>query len=184
MEAKFLSEKQTNNVGAPDKPEVVITRVFDAPRELVWKAWTECERFMQWWGPKGFTAPVCKIDLRVGGKSFSSMRSPEGKDFYSVGVYKEIVAPSRIVVTDSFADKDGNVVPATYYGMSGSFPLEMLVSVNFEDVNGKTKMTLRHSQTEGLSDKERTDMQQGWIESFDKLEEYLTKSRVAVGIAK
>ncbi|NLB75584.1 MAG: SRPBCC domain-containing protein, partial [Crenarchaeota archaeon] len=92
--------------------------------------------------------------------------------------------PSRIVVTDSFADKDGNVVPATYYGMSSSFPLEMLVSVDFEDVNGKTKMTLRHSQTEGLSDKERTDMQRGWIESFDKLEEYLTKSRVAVGIAK
>jgi len=180
-----LSEKHlTNNVGAPDKPEVVITRVFDAPRELVWKAWTECERFMQWWGPKGFTAPVCEIDLRIGGKSFSSMRSPEGKDFYSVGVYKEIVAPSRIVVTDSFADKDGNVVPATYYGMSSSFPLEMLVSVDFEDVNGKTKMTLRHSQTEGLSDKERTDMQRGWIESFDKLEEYLTKSRVAVGIAK
>ena len=80
---------------SPDKESgdqvVVITRVFDAPRELVWRAWTECERLMRWWGPKGFTTPFCKIDLRAGGVYRNSMRSPEGKDYWSTGTYREIV---------------------------------------------------------------------------------------------
>src|SRR5512134_2988905 len=81
--------------------ELVITRVFDAPRELVWKAWSEPEHFKRWWGPKGFTCPVCQIDFRVGGKFLGCMRSPEGQDFWSTGVYKEIVPLERIVSTDS-----------------------------------------------------------------------------------
>ncbi len=93
---------------------LVITRVFDAPRELVWKEWTERERFMLWWGPKGFTTPFCKIDLRVGGVYFNCMRSPEGKDYWSGGIYREIVPLERIVCTDSFADEEGNAVPATH----------------------------------------------------------------------
>ena len=151
--------------------ELVITRVFDAPRELVWKAWTEPERFMQWWGPKGFTSPVCKIDLRVGGKYLSCMRSPEGKDYWSTGVYREIVEPERIVCTDSFADEEGNVAPATYYGMSPDFPLEMLVTVTFEEHEGKTKLTLQHV---GIPAGENSDLAEaGWNESFDKLAESL-----------
>ena len=151
--------------------ELVITRVFDAPRELVWKAWTEPERLMQWWGPKGFTSPVCKIDLRVGGKYLSCMRSPEGKDYWSTGVYREVVEPERIVCTDSFADEHGNVVPATHYGMSPDFPLEMLVTVTFEEHEGKTKMTLRHV---GIPAGEMSELTgAGWNESFDKLAESL-----------
>src|SRR3989337_2780421 len=95
--------------------ELVITRLFDAPRELVWKAWTDPKQLMQWWGPKGFTSPVCKQDFRVGGKYLYCMRSPEGKDYWSTGVYREIVAMKKIVCTDSFADEKGNVVPATHY---------------------------------------------------------------------
>jgi uncharacterized protein YndB with AHSA1/START domain len=125
--------------------ELVITRVFDAPRELVWKAWTDPEHLMRWWGPKYFTSPACKIDLRVGGRYLFCMRSPEGKDFWSTGVYREIVEPERIVWTDSFADEKGNPVPASHYGLPGDWPEEMLVTVTFDEHQGKTKMTLRHA---------------------------------------
>jgi uncharacterized protein YndB with AHSA1/START domain len=164
--------KRSSSPATESAEQVVgITRVFDAPRELVWKAWTEPERFMQWWGPKGFTSPVCKIDLRVGGKYLSCMRSPEGKDYWSTGVYREIVEPERIVCTDSFADEEGNVVPATYYGMSPDFPLEMLVTVTFEEHEGKTKLTLQHV---GIPAGENSDLAEaGWNESFDKLAENL-----------
>jgi uncharacterized protein YndB with AHSA1/START domain len=98
--------------------------VFDAPRELVWKAWTDPERMQRWWGPKHFTAPVWKIDLRAGGVYLYCMRSPEGQDYWSTGVYREIVDPERIVCTDSFADEKGNPVPASHYGMGEDWPLE------------------------------------------------------------
>ena len=152
--------------------EIVITRIFNAPRELVWKAWTEPERVMRWWGPRGFTSPVCKIDLRVGGKYLYCMRSPEGKDYWSTGVYQEIIPPEKIVATDSFADENGNVVPATHYGMSPDFPLTLQVTVTFEEHEGnKTKMTLRHSGTPSGEMSDQTEA--GWNESFDKLAESL-----------
>ena len=149
-----------------DENELIITRIFDVSREAVWKAWTQPERLKRWWGPKDFTAPVCKIDLRVGGKYLFCMRSPEGKDFWSTGVYREIIKPERIVCTDYFADEKGNVVPATYYGMN-DFPLELQITVTLEEQDGKTKMTLQHV---GLPAGEMTDMcGQGWNQSFDKL---------------
>ncbi len=160
--------------------EATITRVFDAPRELVWKSWTEPERVQRWWGPKDFTSPFCSIDLRVGGKYLISMRSPDGKEFWSTGVYREIIPLERIVNTDSFADEKGNVVPATYYGMSSSFPLEMQATTTFEEQEGKTRLTLKYSGTEGLSAEDRDNMIQGWNESFDKLAQNLNKSRLVI----
>jgi len=151
--------------------EITITRVFDAPRELVWKAWTEPEHFMRWWGPKNFTAPFCTIDLRVGGAYLNCMRSPEGQDYWSTGIFREIAVLERIVYTDSFADEHGNVVPATHYGMSADIPREMVVTVTFEEHGGKTKLTLRHV---GIPAGEMSDQTEaGWNESFDKLAEYL-----------
>ncbi len=153
----------------------MITRVLDAPRELVWRAWTEPERVKCWWGPKDFTAPTARIDLRVGGYYLYAMRSPEGQDFWSTGVYREIVEPERIVATDSFADANGNVVPASQYGMTGDWPLELLVTVAFEEADGKTRLTLRH---EGLPAGEQREMAgYGWNESLDKLEGCLAKSK-------
>jgi hypothetical protein len=70
---------------------MVVTRIFDAPRELVWKAWTDPKYVMQWWGPKGFTAPVCQMDFRVGGKSLLCMRTPDGQEFWNAVEYHEIV---------------------------------------------------------------------------------------------
>jgi uncharacterized protein YndB with AHSA1/START domain len=126
---------------------------------------------MRWWGPKDFTSPVCKIDLRVGGKYLYCMRSPEGQEFWSTGVYREIVPPERLVVTDSFADKDGNVVPASDYGLGDDFPLELQVTVTFEEHQGKTKMTLHHSGIPAGEIREMTEA--GWNQSFDKLGESL-----------
>lgn len=162
-----------NSSSESAKSMLVITRVFDAPRELIWKAWTEPETSMKWWGPKGFTCPVCRIDLRVGGAYFNCMRSPEGQDYWSTGVYREIVPTKRLVCTDSFADEQGNIVPATHYGMSADFPLEMLVTVTFEEEAGKTRLTLEHT---GLPPGEDLDnCRVGWSESFDKLAEVLAK---------
>ena len=152
--------------------EIVITRIFDAPRELVWKAWTNPEHLMRWWGPKDFTAPVCKVDLRVGGKYLYCMRSKEGQEFWSTGTYKEIVPLERLVCSDSFADEKGNVVPASHYGMPGdNWPLELTVTITLEDLRGKTKMTLTHSGIPSGQMKEMTGA--GWNESFDKLAESL-----------
>lgn len=156
----------TERTDAPATEALVITRVFDAPVELVWKAWSEPERFKQWWGPEGFTAPVVKIDFRVGGVWLACMRSPDGQDFWSTGAYREIEPTKRIVTTDSFADADGNVVPASHYGMGEDVPLEMLLTVTFEDLGNKTRLTIRH---EGLPASMREGANAGWSTSLDKL---------------
>ena len=166
---------ETNSSKKEQEQRVLITRIFDAPRESVWKAWTDCERLMRWWGPKDFTTPLCKIDLRPGGDFQNCMRSPEGRDYCGKGTYREIVPLERIVCTDSFADKEGNIVPATYYGMSADYHLEMLVTVTFEEIEGKTKLTLQH--TLGPVPASEHDLcQQGWSESLDKLAGYLAEA--------
>ncbi len=166
----------TEGSNAPTTSEgaLVIERIFDAPRQLVWKAWTDPEQVMRWWGPKGYTSPACKINFRVGGRYLWGMRSPEGRDLWSTGVYREIVPLERIVCTNSFADENGNVVPASHYGITADLPLEMLGTVTFEEHEGKTKLTLRH---EGLPAGEMSEgAEAGWNESFDKLAESLAKA--------
>jgi len=149
------------------KNGITIVRIFDAPPESVWHAWTDSELMIKWWGPKDSTTPVCKMDFRVGGKLTYCMRSPDGKDYWGTGTIKEIIPMKKIVYTDSFTDENGNVVSASHYGMEES-PLESLVTVTFEEADhGKTQMTLRHvGIPEGaMSD----DTQAGWNEMFDKL---------------
>lgn len=147
--------------------DLTIERIFDAPRALIWKAWTDPEHFMRWWGPKDFTSPACTIDLRVGGRYLFCMQAPDGQKYWSTGTYNEIIPEERLVWTDSFADEQGNVVPGSYYGMGDDFPLEMLVTITFEDHDGKTKLTLHHA---GHPAGEMADMAgAGWNESFDKL---------------
>lgn len=153
---------------------ITITRVFDAPIEKVWNAWTDGDLIRRWWGPKDFSCPAAMIDFQVGGKYLFCMRGAAGPgapvmDFWSTGIYKEIVPLQKIVCTDSFADEKGNIVPATYYGMpSGeTFPLEMEVTVTFEKDGNKTKMTLVHvGHPAGLMSDMAT---QGWNQSLDKM---------------
>lgn len=152
--------------------EIVIERIFDGPRELVWKTWTDPAHVMQWWGPKGYTSPTCIADFRVGGAYLYCMRSPEGKDYWTTGVYHEIVEPERIVYTDCFADEQGNRVPASAWGLDGDWPEETLVTVAFEEEDGKTKVTLRHAD---VPEHHVSGFDAGWRESLDKLAEGLVR---------
>jgi uncharacterized protein YndB with AHSA1/START domain len=147
--------------------DLVVTRVFDAPRELVFKAWTEPEHLLRWWAPKSFTTPWCKVDLRPGGSFRYCMRTPDGMEICGLGLYREIVEPERLVYTDMFADADGNPVPPTHYGASPEYPMETLVTVIFEEQGQRTKVTLRQSVPPAL--KEREGMEQGWNEMLDGL---------------
>ncbi len=154
--------------------DIVITRVIDAPRNRVFRAWTEPEHLMRWWAPEGCTTSFCKVDLRLGGRFHYCMRLPDGKDIWGIGIYREIVEPERIVYTDSFADEKGNPVPPTHYGMSSDHPAESLVTVTFAEQAGKTKLTLRHAIPEAV--KEREDTQTGWAQMFGRLANYLAKA--------
>jgi uncharacterized protein YndB with AHSA1/START domain len=171
--AQSLDRLQTHVANTADR-EIIITRVLNAPRELVFKAWTESEHLMRWWAPKGCTTPFCKIDLRPGGKFHYCMRMPEGRDIWGIGVYREIVAPSLLVYTDSFADAQGNPVPPAHYGMSASHPAETFVTVTFEEHEGKTKLTLRHAIPVSVEEREGTE--HGWIEMLDRLAEDLANT--------
>src|ERR1035437_104802 len=154
--------------------KISITRYFNASCELVWKTWTEPEHITRWWGPQNFTSPFCNIDFRIGGVFLFCMLSPEGRDYWNTGIFREIVYPSRIVCTDCFADQRGNIVSASFYGMNADFPLEMLWTITLEEINGNTKFTLIHS---GLPSGEMNDMtKQGWDQSLDKFAETLKYS--------
>jgi len=126
--------------------DVVVKRIIDAPVELVWKAWTEPDHVMRWWGPKHFTSPSCKIDLRVGGKYIFGMRAPKemgGQDSYTAGVYKKIVPMELIEFTQGLADKDGNKIDPIQVGMPPDFPEEIRTVVTFKRVRGDmTELTV------------------------------------------
>jgi uncharacterized protein YndB with AHSA1/START domain len=148
--------------------ELVITRIFDAPREMVWKAWTDPKCVMQWLGPKGFTSPACKADFRVGGKFLFCMRAPDGKDYWSGGEYFEIVPHEKIVYTMYFADPEGNRVEPATYGVSHDSIIEEFDVVSFEDFgNGQTKFTIHGN--ESIESAKSSGQYEGWMQSLDKM---------------
>ena len=162
------------NTAIATEDELIIARTFKAPRELVFKCWTEPEHFKRWWGPHGFDAPSCTIDLRVGGAIHFNMHSAEhGMDIWAGGVFQVVDPPSRIVLTDYFADADGNKVSPASMGMSDAFPEEALVTVDFVEHEGNTTMVMR--QTIPAIAPEREGATVGWGESFDKLDAYLAR---------
>lgn len=152
-------------------------RVFNAPRQLVWKAWSDPEIMKKWWGPKNWSAPIIKLDFKVGGKYLLCMRGQMGPgqpevDAWSGGVYKEIDPMNKIVVLDSFADKDGNLVHASKYGLPESFPMESIIEMTFQDAPaGKTKLTVYYPDITGIEGDMLANMTQGWNQSLDKLAE-------------
>lgn len=173
-------KKAKNNIIDDKKQELVITRMFNAPQLNVWKAWTEPEELKKWWGPKDFTCPAANIDFRVGGKYHVAMHGPRGSkfdiDLWSTGIYKEIVPMERVVMTDSFADEKGNVVSSAHYGMGQDFPKEMIITILLERKNNKTKLTVKHSDISKMNPTDRRNMDQGWSQSLDKLENYLSNT--------
>lgn len=161
--------------------DLVITRVFDAPRERVWRAYTEPEMIKRWWGPEHFTAPSIKVDLRVGGKYVYTMRGPAGtewdKDMFSAGIFKEIVPNQKLVVTDYFSDKDGNKLKPADYGMDPSFPAEQTITILFEEVEkGATRLSIVYPKPETEAQYQailKSGMTEGWNSSLNKLAEAL-----------
>lgn len=151
--------------------EIVITRKFDEPRDLVWRAWTEPEHFAKWWGPKDFTSPNPEMDFREGGKYLWCMLGSDGKEFYSTGVFREIVPFEKIVLTDSFSDAEGNVISASEHGLPGDWPKELLITVTFDAGEGGTEMTVRQVGVPAGEMSKMTTV--GWNQSFDKLAESL-----------
>jgi uncharacterized protein YndB with AHSA1/START domain len=142
--------------------ELVITRVFDAPRSLVFKVWTEPEHLAHWWGPKDFTLPTCTIDFRPGGAYRFCMRSPKGTDHWLRGVYRELVEPERLVFTFAWEDAGGK--PGH----------ETLVTVTFEEFGGKTRLTMYQAVFESFA--ARIEHQNGWTECLDRLASYLARA--------
>ncbi len=164
-----VSETAQPSVSSPaqSRHEVIIMRTFDAPPERVFSWWINPGLLMRWWAPKGWSTPSCKVDLRPGGIFHYCMRSPEGKDFWGRGVYREIAAPQRLVYSDSFSNGEGKMVEPARYGMSYGYPSETQVTVTFAGQEGKTRVTVLHDVPESIP--ERSGMQQGWTEMLERL---------------
>jgi uncharacterized protein YndB with AHSA1/START domain len=152
----------------PNERTVTITRVFDAPRELVFRMWTEPEHMAQWWGPQCFTNPVCELDPRPGGKILIHMRGPDGTVYPMTGIFREVVAPKLIVFTAFAEDSEGNRL------------LESLTTVTFAAQGKKTKLTV-NATAKGLTPiapQMLAGMEAGWTQSLEKLADLLAKSGV------
>ena len=166
-----MAEAKSSSAAGQARQELLLTRIYGAPRGLVFKAWTDPKQVARWWGPRGFTNPVCELDVRAGGLIRIDMRGPNGTIYPMKGVFHEIVEPERLVFT-STAMEDENGKPL----------LEILNTVTFEDYNGLTKLTL-HARLV-TKDFQMTPqvagalagMEQGWSESLYRLGDALDNS--------
>jgi uncharacterized protein YndB with AHSA1/START domain len=139
--------------------ELVVTRVFDAPRDLVWKVWSDPAHLVHWWGPRDFTTPSLAVDFRAGGGYRACIRSPEGRDYWMRGSYWEIEAPERLVFTFAWEEPEGQ--PGH----------ETLVTVGLTEEGPKTRLTFYQALFESVG--QRNAHQEGWAECLDLLEQYL-----------
>ena len=155
-----------NRIYSPDNPvgyEVTLTRELDAPRKLVFAAWTDPERVKKWWGPAGFDNPVCKVDARVGGKMDIHMRGPDGTVYPMTATFTEIVPDEKIAFTSGALDDKGAIL------------FEILTTVTFADAGMKTRLTLTARVVTARSEGAHHigGMEEGWSGSLDKLAAYV-----------
>jgi uncharacterized protein YndB with AHSA1/START domain len=155
----------------------IVSREFDAPRDLVWKANTEPERMARWFAPKGAKAVVKKMDFRPGGVFHYGQINDQGYTVWGRVVYREIDPQDRLVYVQSFSNEEGGIGT---HPMMPTWPKEMLSTLTFADLgNGRTRMTVEWSPINAAAeelevfDKMRSGMDQGWGGTFDKLAEYL-----------
>jgi uncharacterized protein YndB with AHSA1/START domain len=146
--------------------EVSFTRVFDAPRRLVFQVWTDPKHVMQWWGPHGFTTPRCELDVRTGGAIRIDMRGPDGNIYPMTATYQEIVEPERIVFKSLAMDGAGNPL------------FEVLNTVTFAESGGKTTLTLqaRVLTATAMAPQYLKGMEVGWTQTLERLDTYLAKA--------
>ncbi|MBA3704626.1 MAG: SRPBCC domain-containing protein [Bacteroidetes bacterium] len=155
------------NLTTEKKKTVSIKKTFNLPLKTVWKAFTEPETFKKWCGPENYTCPAASIDFKVGGKYLFSMKGEDGKEIWSTGTYKEIIPFKKIVYTDNFSDSNGNIIPASDYNMPGEWNSDLLVTILFEEVDGKTNLSLEHV---GIPAEVYNDTHSGWQSMLDKIE--------------
>ncbi|HMA75045.1 MAG TPA: SRPBCC domain-containing protein [Xanthobacteraceae bacterium] len=159
-----------------DNGAFIIARTFDAPRDVVFKAFTEPERMKRWWGPKGFTVIASTMDLRPGGTYHYGLKAPDGSTMWGKFVYSEIVAPERLVFINSFSDENGGI---TRHPMSPTWPLEMLSTFSFTEEHGRTTFTVKWTPLDPSPEERATfdgaqdNMRQGWSGTMDQLAAYL-----------
>jgi uncharacterized protein YndB with AHSA1/START domain len=162
------------------KKELVIERVFNAPRALVWKAFTEADHLKHWWGPVGFKLEVLKLDLRNGGVLHYAMRADNGAEMFGRFDYIEVLAPEKIVFTNSFSDTKGNHTRAPF---SNDWPIKVMNTWTFEEKNGRTTLVLRGTPFEANEAEikrfaeEFPGMNKGFGGTFDQLDAYLSTLR-------
>lgn len=151
------------NAGASSEWDLVMTREFDAPRELAFKAWTDARQVAQWWGPKGFANPVCELDVRVGGAIRIHMRAPNGVVYPMTGVFEEVDEPERLVFVSSALDDQGKSM----------FDIRNVVS--FVEQHGKTVLTLQARVISATAQAPQylQGMEMGWAQTLDRLGAYL-----------
>jgi uncharacterized protein YndB with AHSA1/START domain len=172
--------ERSNPTADSAENQFVLTRVFDAPRETVWKAFTEPQRLEQWWGPRGFNTRVHKLELRAGGVFLYSQRTPDGREMFGKWVYREIVAPERFIVVVSFCDANENLVR---HPLSPSWPLELLCTSTFSENHGRTTLTIRAVSINATEAEQKTfaegkkSMDEGFTGTLNQLAEYLAKTR-------
>ena len=155
----------------------VISRTLEAPRERVWRAWTDAGELKNWWGPKGFKVHTCKLDLRPGGTFLYGMSAPDGTEIWGRFIYRQITAPQKLVFIVSFSDPKGGI---TRHPWSAQWPLQTMSTVELEEEGPRrTRVTVTWLPHEA-SDLERTtfdegrdSMRQGWGGTFDQLTDYL-----------
>jgi uncharacterized protein YndB with AHSA1/START domain len=158
--------------------DFIITREFAATRDLVWKAWTEKEHLSKWMSPAGFDMTFKKFTFKAGGENHYCQKTPDGNEMWGKWTFQEIDPPKKLVIIQSFSDKDGNV---TRHPMSPTWPLQTLSTSTFEEKNGKTIMNLKWTPYEASAESIATfnsateGMNQGWAGTFAKLEEYLAE---------
>ena len=159
--------------------DFVLSRVFDAPRDLAWQAFTQPGRMKEWWGPKGFKVIAANMDLRPGGSYHYGMQTPEGNVMWGKFVYRNIDPQDRIEFINSFSDEAGGL---TRHPFAPNWPLELLSVFTFEDQpGGKTKFTIRWTPHNAAAEEQKTfddgnaSMTQGWGGTLDQLEAYMAK---------
>jgi uncharacterized protein YndB with AHSA1/START domain len=174
-----MSAKANDITIMPDR-DFIITRIFDAPRAIVFKAWTEPKQMAHWWGPHNFTNPICELDARPGGQWRIVMRGPDGSEHPARGIYREVVAPEKIVMTidhSELSDQWHDMVNPERDKTKGKPSLEGVSTVTFEDQNGKTKLTIRtrFESPAILAALTKIGMNQGWSQSLERLAALMKK---------
>ncbi len=160
--------------------QFAITRVFDAPRDLVWRVWTDEIHLLEWWSPKGFKTLSTKVDLRPGGMFHYGLEAPDGHKFFGRFIYREIVPQERLVYVLSFSDAEGGI---GRHFLNPKWPAELLTTVTFADKGGKTEISLRSHPINATAEEIRIfeegapSMQAGFSGTFDQLDDYLAKSK-------